>query len=187
MDSRYASWAARWRVPLGFVMGIAFVILSRPTWVFMMAGGAIALLGLILRGLAAGYLEKGRVLATSGPYRYSRNPLYLGSFFMGMGFAVAAGSWILGLAFLVFFLLIYWPVMRREEAALRRQFGQAYDQYAASVPLFIPTFMRQPTIPGENKPMEIFHWERYRRNHEYEAALGYAGAMVFLAAKLLLR
>ncbi len=185
MDSRYATWAARWRVPLGFVMALAFVLLSKPTLQFIIIGGSIALLGLGLRALAAGYLEKGRVLATRGPYRYTRNPLYLGSFLMGVGFAVAAVSWILGLAFFTFFILIYWPVMRREEEELRRQFGESFDRYAASASLFFPRFKKSAAVTEESHLADKFCWERYRRNHEYEAAIGYFAGMVFLAAKLL--
>lgn len=187
MDSRYAAWAAKWRVPLGFAMGVAFVILSQPTLLFLVTGGGIALLGLLLRALAAGYLEKGRALATRGPYRYTRNPLYLGSFFMGVGFALAAGSWPLGLGFLIFFLLVYWPVMRREEDFLRRQFNEAYPRYAASTPLFFPTFVAARKVRQSLIPQEKFQWKRYRKNHEYEAALGYLAGLVFLAVKLQLR
>jgi protein-S-isoprenylcysteine O-methyltransferase Ste14 len=187
MDSGYAAWAARWRVPLGFAMGVAFVILSQPTLPLLVTGGGIALLGLLLRALAAGYLEKGRSLATGGPYRYTRNPLYLGSFFMGVGFAIAAGSWALGLAFLVFFLLVYWPVMRREEDFLRRQFSEGYDRYAASASLFFPTFVAVFKVGQSFAPEEKFRWERYRKNREYEAALGYLTGLVFLAVKLRLR
>jgi len=187
MGKDYAAWAARWRVPLGFALAIALVIFSQPTDRLLMSGGGVAFLGLVLRGLAAGYLEKGRKLASCGPYRYTRNPLYLGSFLIGLGFAMAAASWLLGLAFLIFFLLIYAPVMRREEGELRRQFGEEYERYAGSVPLFFPSFVsraeRQPTISaGEN-----FQWKRYRHNREYEAALGYLVGLVFLAAKLKLR
>lgn len=187
MDSRYATWAARWRVPLGFAMGIAFVFLAQPTLRLLYIGGGISLLGLLLRALAAGYLEKGRELATSGPYRFTRNPLYLGSFFIGVGFAIAAGSWILVLAFLGFFLLVYWPVMRREEKFLREKFGEAYDQYANTTSLFFPTFSVGAKAGQKPAPVEIFRWERYRKNHEYEAALGYIAGLVFLAIKLLIR
>lgn len=187
MSEAYAAWAARWRVPLGFALGIAFIFLSQPTVPFLVAGALVAFSGLSLRAYAAGYLEKSRELATCGPYRYTRNPLYLGSFFMGLGFAVAAGSWVLGLVFLCFFLLIYVPVMRREENYLRRQFGEAYDRYASLAPLFIPTFRTSANATWNSASKDRFLWDRYRRNHEYEAALGYFGGLVFLVIKLLLR
>jgi len=187
MDSGYADWAARWRVPLGFAMGIAFVILSQPTLWLLVTGGGVALLGLLLRALASGYLEKGRKLATAGPYRYTRNPLYLGSFLMGVGFAIAARSWVLGVAFLAFFPLVYWPVMRREEELLRRQYAEAYDQYAVSPPLFFPIFAARSKASQSYIQKDNFRWERYRKNREYEAAMGYFTGIVFLAVKLQLR
>ncbi|HLY59792.1 MAG TPA: isoprenylcysteine carboxylmethyltransferase family protein [Terriglobia bacterium] len=187
MPDAYAAWAARWRVPLGFVLGIAFVFLSHPTSSFLPAGAIIAFLGLSLRAYAAGYLEKSRELATSGPYRYTRNPLYLGSFFIGLGFAVAGRSWVLGLIFVCFFILIYGPVMRREEFSLRRQFGEAYDRYANSVALFLPTFIISSNAPKDSALQDGFRWERYWRNHEYEAALGYLCGLVFLVIKLRMR
>lgn len=187
MNSNYAAWAARWRVPLGFAMAIALVVLSQPTSRFLASGGVIALTGVLLRGLAAGYLEKGRKLATLGPYQHTRNPLYLGSFVMGAGFAIAAASWVLGVAFLIFFILIYAPVMRREEEGLRRQFGGEYEKYAASVPLFFPRLIRRAETESGGSTVEKFQWGRYRRNREYEAGLGYLVGLVFLAAKMKLR
>ncbi|HEV2349901.1 MAG TPA: isoprenylcysteine carboxylmethyltransferase family protein [Terriglobia bacterium] len=187
MSEAYAAWAARWRVPLGFVLGIAFIFLSQPTVRFLVAGAIIAFVGLTLRAYAAGYLEKSRELAVSGPYHYTRNPLYLGSFFMGLGFAVAAGSWMLGLIFVGFFILIYVPVMRRERDFLRRQFGEAYDRYANSASLFFPTFRTSIRVKENCASRVKFRWERYRRNHEYEAAIGYLCALVFLVIKLRMR
>ena len=181
MNKAYATWAARWRVPLGFALGIAYLAFSQPTTLALSLGGGLALLGLAIRGLAAGCLEKDRTLATGGPYRYSRNPLYLGSFLMGIGFAFAGGSWWLGIIFLVFFLGVYWPVMRREEDFLRAKFGNAYDDYARRVALFLPRPARA-LQPGKG-----FHWVRYRQNREYEAALGFAAMLLFLLAKMKLR
>ena len=142
MDSAYAAWASRWRVPLGFLLGVAYLLFSRPTVKLLIAGGAVAALGLALRTFAAGHLAKNQRLATSGPYAYTRNPLYLGSALMGAGFAVAGGNWILALACLVLFAAIYWPVIRREEEYLRREFGQVYDRYAQCVPVLLPRFRR---------------------------------------------
>ena len=181
MDKGYAAWAARWRVPLGFLLGMAYLVFSQPTLKFLLAGSVVALAGLLVRAYAAGCLDKNQSLATGGPYAHTRNPLYLGSLMMGAGFAVAGGSWILGLALLSLFVLIYWPVMRREEAYLHEQFGDVYARYARAVPFFIPA--RRGRITGG----EPFRWAQYRKNREYRAALGCTAAIVFLAAKMILR
>lgn len=180
MDSAYAAWASRWRVPLGFLLGVVYLLFCRPTVKLLMAGGAVAALGLALRAFAAGHLAKNQILAMSGPYAYTRNPLYFGSALMGTGFAVAGGSWILALACLVLFATIYWPVIRREEEYLRREFGEVYDHYAQHVPLFLPR-IRRPA--GGEK----FQWKQYWKNREYEAFLGYLAIMIFLAFKIRLR
>jgi protein-S-isoprenylcysteine O-methyltransferase Ste14 len=166
MDSAYARWAARWRVPLGFLLGAAYLVFCRPTVKLLIAGGAVAAMGVALRAYAAGHLVKNQRLAMSGPYAYTRNPLYLGSALMGAGFALAGGRWVLALAFVILFAAIYWPVIRREEDYLRREFGEVYDHYAQRVPLFLARFRRP--AGGEK-----FQWKQYRKNHEYEAFLGY--------------
>jgi protein-S-isoprenylcysteine O-methyltransferase Ste14 len=180
MGSAYATWASRWRVPLGFLLGVAYLLFCRPTVKLLIAGGAVAAAGLALRAFAAGHLAKNQRLATSGPYAYTRNPLYLGSALIGAGFALAGGRWILALACMLLFAAIYWPVIRREEEYLRREFGEVYDRYAEHVPLFLPRFRR--SAGGEE-----FQWKQYRKNHEYEAFLGYLAMMIFLAIKIWLR
>jgi protein-S-isoprenylcysteine O-methyltransferase Ste14 len=180
MDSVYAAWASRWRVPLGFALGVAYLIFCQPTVTLLLAGGAVAVVGLALRAYAAGHLAKNQSLATSGPYAHTRNPLYLGSALMGTGFALAGGSWVLGLVLMVLFAAVYWPVIRREEEFLRQEFGDAYERYAQSVPLFLPRFRK--AAGGEE-----FQWKRYRKNREHEALLGYLAAMIFLALKIWLR
>jgi protein-S-isoprenylcysteine O-methyltransferase Ste14 len=180
MNSAYAAWAARWRVPLGFLLGIAYLVFCRPTVKLLIAGGAVAAGGVVIRALAAGHLNKNQKLAMSGPYARTRNPLYLGSSLMGAGFAVAGGSWILALACLILFVGIYWPVIRREEEYLRHEFGEVYDRYSQRVPLFLPRFRRP-------EGSEKFQWKQYRKNHEYEALLGYVGLMIYLAFRIWLR
>ncbi|MFZ0963921.1 MAG: isoprenylcysteine carboxylmethyltransferase family protein [Terriglobia bacterium] len=180
MDSAYARWASRWRVPLGFLLGIAYLFFCRPTAKLLIAGGAVAAAGVALRAFAAGHLAKNQTLAMSGPYSCTRNPLYLGSSLMGAGFALAGGRWTLALACVILFAAIYWPVIRREEDYLRREFGEVYDQYAQRVPLFLPR-LRWPAAGGD------FQWKQYRKNHEYEAFLGYLAVMIFLAFKVWLR
>ena len=184
MANRYQDWAAERRVPLGFALGIAYVIFAQPTRTLLDAGAAVALLGVVTRGWAAGYLDKDQRLATAGPYAYTRNPLYLGSFLIGSGFALAGRSLILGAAFLGLFLLVYRPVMRREAEHLRRQFGEVYNGYARAVPLLFPGRLRRAPLSRDE---DGFRWTRYKKNREYEAALGYIAGVVFLALKIALR
>jgi protein-S-isoprenylcysteine O-methyltransferase Ste14 len=166
---------------LGFALAAAFLILAQPSVVLLLSGAAIMLAGLLLRAWSAGYLAKNRRLATGGPYSYTRNPLYLGSAVMGLGGAVAGRSWIMGVAFAAFFVLVYWPVMKREAQFLRREFPEAFEPYAKQVPLFFP---KLPRIPAGS---EKFQWPLYLKNREYEAATGYVSAMLFLALKMWLR
>jgi protein-S-isoprenylcysteine O-methyltransferase Ste14 len=181
MDSGYTAWAARWRVPMGFAMGVAYLVFSRPAPQLLIVGGIVAFLGLLVRAYAAGCLDKNRRVAAHGPYAYTRNPLYLGSLIMGGGFAVAGGSWALGSAFIAMFGLVYWPVMLREAEFLRQQFGETYARYASAVPFFLPTGRHAPAT-GEG-----FRWALYRQNREYQAAVGFLAGIAFLVFKMLLR
>ena len=94
----------RWRVPLGFACAALFFLLAQARPATLIVGGLVALPGLALRAWATGHLRKNDALATTGPYAYTRNPLYLGSFVIGLGFTIAAGRLILGLVFAVLFL-----------------------------------------------------------------------------------
>ena len=179
--SGYDAWAVRWRVPLGFVLSLAYLVLAQPTLRLLAVGSGLAFVGLLLRAWAAGYLEKGSTLATSGPYAFTRNPLYLGSALIGVGFAVAGRSAVMAAAFIVLLVVVYWPVMLREERFLSQKFGAAYEGYAARVPLFLPR-IRPLTASAEG-----FRWQRYRKNREYEAALGWAAGVGLLALKMILR
>ena len=173
----------RWRVPLGFLCGALFVLFARPRPLTLGLGGAIALLGLALRAWAAGHIRKNAELAVSGPYAYTRNPLYLGSFLLGIGFTVASGQPLLGLLFAALFLGIYLPVMRVESATLAQLFGEEYERYASAVPLFIP---RPLPYRDARVPDVKFDASLYLRYREYRAALGLLIAWSLLALKAVL-
>lgn len=177
------SWVQRWRVPLGFLCGALFVVLARPRFLTLAAGGAVALIGLALRAWAAGHIRKNSALAISGPYAHTRNPLYLGSFLLGLGFTIAAGQPILGVLFVALFLGIYLPVMRVEAATLSRLFGEDYTRYARAVPLFFPRLM---PYGDETSRGAKFDAELYLRYREYQAAIGLVVAWGLLALKALL-
>ena len=68
MDKDLSAIVARWRVPLGFVLGVAYLVFAQPTWPLLIAGSLVALAGLGIRAYAAGHLEKDRNLAMGGPY-----------------------------------------------------------------------------------------------------------------------
>jgi len=159
----------RWRVPLGFVCAALFLVFARPRPATLIIGGAIGVLGLLLRAWAAGHIRKNDALATTGPYAYVRNPLYVGSFLIGLGFTVAAASLGLGILFAVLFLSIYLPVMRVEAATLIDIFGDSYREYARQVPLFLPRLLPYQSQDARANKFEANLYMRYR---EYRAALG---------------
>jgi len=170
----------RWRVPLGFLCAALFFLFSRPRPLTLAIGGAIALPGLAVRAWATGHLRKNDALATTGPYAYTRNPLYLGSFLLGVGFTVASGRWFLGIIFAVLFLGIYVPVMRVESATLAELFGESYRRYVKAVPLFLPRL--SPYRKG-TKDTVRFDPGLYKRYREYRAAIGLIIAWALLALK----
>ncbi len=165
------------RLPLGFALGIAYVVLAHPTWGSLEMGGAIALVGVIMRGWASGHISKNERLATGGPYAHTRNPLYLGSFLIAAGFAIAA-HWSLLAAVVAFFVLIYYPTMQREVANISGRFPDAYERYATSVPLFFP---RVTPWRGDESSSNAFEAGLYMKHGEWKAALTYVLAMIWLA------
>ncbi len=174
------TWMQRWRVPLGFVCGILFLVFARPTVGTLIIGGVIALPGLALRAWASGHLRKNETLAVNGPYAYTRNPLYLGSFLIGIGFTIATGQWFLVLVFLVMILGIYLPVMRVESETLAQLFGKKYQRYAKDVPLLLPRLSAY-----SRATMVSFDRRLYLRYREYRAALGSLIAWALLAIRMI--
>lgn len=169
----------RWRVPLGFVCAALFFIFARPSALTLIVGALVAIPGLGLRAWATGHLRKNTALATTGPYAYTRNPLYVGSFLMGLGFTIAAGRWFLAAIFVAFFLGIYVPVMRVESATLAELFGESYQKYAQAVPLFLPRLSRYDQA-SETVRFDATLYQRYR---EYRAAIGLVLAWLLLAIR----
>ena len=181
MSRRGGTWVQRWRVPLGFVCAALFILLARPAFRTLAVGAVISLVGLLLRAWAAGHIRKNDRLATSGPYAHTRNPLYLGSFLLGLGFTVAAGRpLLLGGLFAALFLGIYLPVMRVESATLARLFGENFERYARAVPLFFPRLTPYRDAASETVKFDASLYMRYR---EYRAAIGFAFAWGLLAFK----
>ena len=168
---------ARWRVRIGYALTVIVLCLSRPQPLSILFGAFVGLMGLAIRAYAAGYLQKQAVLTTTGPYAHTRNPLYLGSSVLALGAAIAMNSWWSAALLLVYFVLVYTFAMRREEIELRGHHGAGFETYSQSVPLFFP---RLTPFSQAGSPEGSFSWEQYRKNHEYQAAFGFALLIVAL-------
>jgi protein-S-isoprenylcysteine O-methyltransferase Ste14 len=150
--------------------------LAKPTVTSILLSTIWIVSGIVLRAWASGHLQKNEKLATTGPYAYTRNPLYLGSVILALGFTIAARSPWVGLGLLLLFLGIYLPVIRDEEAFLRERFPEFAD-YAGRVPRFLPGLRATASGSGE------FSWDLYWKHREYNAALGSVAMLIALLAK----
>jgi protein-S-isoprenylcysteine O-methyltransferase Ste14 len=180
MAGGWGKVAKRIRVPLGFIFAALYLWLARPTLPFMALSLALVVPGVLLRAYASGYVKKNRELTVTGPYAYTRNPLYLGSILIAFGFALAARNLWIAIALAALFAVIYIPVIRGEEEFLRSTFPE-FDAYAARVPRILPrlTPAKAPNaVPGE------FSSVLYRKHREYNALMGAAAIYAALALRL---
>jgi protein-S-isoprenylcysteine O-methyltransferase Ste14 len=177
--------ARRVRVPMGFVVAAIFLVFARPSWHTLAWSLLLVLPGLWLRGYAAGYVKKNAELTRTGPYAYTRNPLYLGSMGIAAGFAVAAGQLWLGLLLVVMFLAIYVPTILSEESFLRGAFP-SFDEYAQRVPRLLPR-LTAARFADANAGGGRFSAERYRHHREYNALMGAVAIYAALTLRMVLR
>ena len=177
-----AEWsrvARRIRVPLGFAFAVLYFWLARPTWRTLALSAVSIIPGLVIRALASGHVRKNEALATSGPYAYTRNPLYLGSLLVAIGFAVAARSLWVAAGLVAMFFAIYVPVIRSEEAFLRERFPE-FQEYANEVPRMIPRM----TPAFRNEASADFSMDLYLKHREYNALLGSLALVAALITKM---
>jgi protein-S-isoprenylcysteine O-methyltransferase Ste14 len=174
----WARVARRIRVPLGFLFAALYVWLAHPAWWSTGAGAAVSLVGVWIRAIASGHVKKNEELTTTGPYGYTRNPLYLGSIVIAIGFAIAARNLWVGIGLVALFLFIYLPVIRSEEEFLRGKFAN-FDDYVSRVPRLIPRLTSASNEGG------AFSRELYLRHREYNALAGTLLLVCALIGKLL--
>jgi len=161
---------ARFRVTIGFVAGVVVLWLADPTWRTLAIGGLVAAVGEAARVWAAGHLEKGREVTTSGPYAFTRHPLYVGSSIIGIGLAIASASASVVVLVIAYLAITLTAAIRTEEAHLTEKFGDAYPDYRAG------------KTAGESRQ---FSFARAMRNREYRAVIGLLVALTLLALKTL--
>jgi protein-S-isoprenylcysteine O-methyltransferase Ste14 len=179
--AQWSQIARRIRVPLGFLFAVFYFWLAQPTWLSLAVGATAVGPGLLIRALASGHVRKNESLTTSGPYAYTRNPLYLGSLLIGMGFAAAARSWWVSVALVVMFFAIYLPVIRDEEAFLRQKFPE-FGEYARRVPRMLPRLVTHADT--KNEGTAGFTMDLYLKHREYNALLGALAMMAALIVKM---
>lgn len=165
-------------MPAGFVLAGVYFYVSEPTPESLWTGGATAFLGILIRAWATGHIRKNDELAVSGPYAYSRNPLYFGSFIIGLGFSLAGGKALILVAFLLCFATVYGSVMQQEVDFLKEKFARDYERYQKDVPLFFPRLWASQV--GRSR----FSFQRYVQNKEYQALMGFLAALGLLLFKV---
>ena len=167
-ENRIEITLARWRVPIGFACAAAVLYLGQPTPRSLAIGGAIALIGEMVRVWAAGHLEKGREVTQSGPYRLTRHPLYAGSAIIALGAATASARLSAMVLIAAYMAATIISAIRHEEASMRASFGDQYDAYAQS----------------RGAPVERpFSLARAIKNKEHKSVAGLAAVAAILAAK----
>ncbi len=168
------------RVPISFGLGVVFWMLASPTWRSIAFGLPIVVAGEGLRIWSSGTLEKNVAIASAGPYAYTRNPLYLGNFLIGLGFVLMGHNpWLVGL-FLVAFPVIYVPTVLEEERFLRGKFGEPYEAYLRRVPRFFPTLSVTPQRTGR------FRWGLVKDHREYRTLYGLGAGLAAVLLRAIL-
>ncbi len=178
-ESKLIRAVSRWRVRSGPPVLLAVAAVAAPSLRSLLVGAAAAVLGLAVRAWAAGHIHKEKTLARTGPYRHSRNPLYVGNLLLGLGVAAATNSWWGALVFALYFGLFYPVVILEERERMRRIFPDQYGEFEKTVPLFLPRLTPAPAR-GDGR----FRWSQYLRNKEYRALLGTLLVWLLLALKM---
>ena len=172
---------SRYRVAAGYALGVLALLLARPSGLSIVLSLPLVLGGEALRLWASGHIEKTRRLATGGPYAHTRNPLYVGSVLLAIGFAASsASSWVV-LAVAAYLFAFYPSVMREESEFLRRTFPDEYARWARDVPLFLPRI--DPAGPRETS----FSWARVAANREWRTVAAIPVVLALLGARALMR
>ena len=174
VPGRWSRIARRIRVPLGFGFAVIYLWLARPTPAMVATGSIVVAAGLAIRAIASGQLKKNEELATSGPYSYTRNPLYFGSILIGIGFALAARSFWIWFLLAALLVAVYLPVIRSEESFLRSRFPD-FELYARRVPRLTPRWSGESVTANFSRAL-------YLKHREYNALIG--AALMLLATTL---
>lgn len=186
LSRRWRRWAAHNRVRVTMLFALLYVAFSFPDAFRLLPGALLVAVGQSTRLWAAGHLRRNVDLARSGPYRWVRHPLYLGSLLMGVGLAIVAVHAVAWLtAFLVLYVAFFWPAMHVEELRLQSLFGAEYQEFMVEVPRLLPRLPWPRRGPPTSTPGS-FSWQRAVANREFRSAAAMAALLVLQAVKLAL-
>ena len=173
-----ARLVTRYRVAVNWLFGLVYLLFARPTYKSLFLAAIIVVCGEGLRIWASGYISKSTRLATGGPYAFTRHPLYLGSFIIGLGFCLGGRNWWLTGTFLLLFPLIYGTTMKAEERRLKELFPDDYPSYSRQVPLFFP--LKRWFKGGGSS----FQWKLFLENREHKTLAGVGAVFTLLLLKI---
>jgi protein-S-isoprenylcysteine O-methyltransferase Ste14 len=161
-ESKFIKTVYAWRIRTGIIGIILAIILAKPEWYSLLGCIVVTILGLLIRAWACGHLKKEKELTMSGPYRFTRNPLYVGNMLLGLAVAIGANSWWVFTIFFVHFCLFYTVAIKREKERMQTFFPEEYKLFSQKVPIFFPTF-----FPKLKRGKARFKRELYIKNKEY--------------------
>ena len=162
-----------YRVPLMAVATLALVALIRETGPFWY-GAPVAVFGELIQMWAASHLHKDTRLTISGPYSHVRNPMYIGRFFLGLGFFIMTWNPYLIGGYVVLFAAYAHMRVNREEGRLKEIFKPDYQQYCSEIRRWLPGL--RPYAGSEPRRAS---WSQVCANHEQ---INLIGLIVVLAA-----
>lgn len=138
------------RQVLGLLACVVFALTADPRAGLLYGAAPLLVAGIGIRIWASGVIMKNRELATSGPYRYVRHPLYAGNILIIAAFVLASGNWWTAPVALAFLLFYYPPAIEYEERKLASIFGTDWDAYARTTHALLPAFAARPRDEGAN-------------------------------------
>ncbi|MFC1538748.1 methyltransferase family protein [Candidatus Latescibacterota bacterium] len=167
------------RIPIGFLAGFLFIWRADPTVLSYMAGTLIILFGELIRFVSSGTLKKFEGVTRNGMYAYTRNPLYIGSFFLGTGACVMSRDPLFSIVFFLFYIILYRRVILREEKYLVGRYGEDYVRYLEEVPRLIPRKINLSYVFKNTSPALAI------KNKEGKTLLGIAAILLIMLVKLI--
>jgi len=130
------------RQALGLLLIPVYALLANPLPISFVVGSVIALVGMLVRLYASGFIVKNKQLATNGPYSLVRHPLYTGNLLQVIGFTFACGQWWALLVSAAFWWFYYPVAILYEDRKLHAIFGEAWETWSGTVPAVIPRGLR---------------------------------------------